>query len=89
MPTYEYECTRCGHRFQQLLTVSDMQLPLKDPCPACAENTITQLMSLTSIGDPLAIGKQRHGPSASIYHEKLECIDRTYGTNTKDQAKGR
>jgi putative FmdB family regulatory protein len=32
MPTYEYECEECGHRFEQLQKMSDD--PLRE-CPEC------------------------------------------------------
>jgi len=34
MPTYEYECTHCGHAFEQSQKMSDE--PLKN-CPKCAK----------------------------------------------------
>jgi len=33
MPTYEYQCTSCGHRFEQLQSIKDR--PLKK-CPRCS-----------------------------------------------------
>lgn len=32
MPTYEYECQKCGHRFEQFQNMNDR--PLKT-CPTC------------------------------------------------------
>ena len=32
MPTYEYQCTKCGHRFDKLQSIKDQ--PLKS-CPVC------------------------------------------------------
>jgi len=32
MPTYEYECTRCGHRFERFQSMTDE--PVKR-CPKC------------------------------------------------------
>jgi putative FmdB family regulatory protein len=34
MPTYEYECRSCGHRFERFQNMSDK--PLKT-CPKCAQ----------------------------------------------------
>jgi putative FmdB family regulatory protein len=32
MPTYDYECTKCGHRFEKFQSMSD---PLVKTCPKC------------------------------------------------------
>ena len=32
MPTYEYECTECGHRFEALQAMSDAS---RRACPVC------------------------------------------------------
>jgi len=32
MPIYEYECEKCGHRFEKIQKYSD---PLLETCPAC------------------------------------------------------
>lgn len=32
MPTYDYECLNCGHRFEQFQKMSDAPLEI---CPAC------------------------------------------------------
>ena len=31
MPIYEYECDRCGHRFEQVMKISESA----PACPAC------------------------------------------------------
>ena len=32
MPLYEYQCTKCGHRFERIQKFSD---PLVETCPVC------------------------------------------------------
>lgn len=32
MPTYEYECTHCGHSFERFQKITDQAL---DKCPKC------------------------------------------------------
>ncbi len=32
MPTYEYECRMCGHRFERIQSITDAPLEV---CPAC------------------------------------------------------
>lgn len=42
MPTYEYRCDACGHRFERLQSFSD------DPvrtCPECGEDAVERLIS--------------------------------------------
>ncbi|MFW6193854.1 MAG: FmdB family zinc ribbon protein [Gemmatimonadota bacterium] len=42
MPTYEYRCDACGHRFERLQRFSD------DPvrtCPECGEDAVERLIS--------------------------------------------
>jgi putative FmdB family regulatory protein len=33
MPTYEYQCKKCGHRFDKLQSIKDQPL---DACPVCS-----------------------------------------------------
>ncbi|MFC1804823.1 FmdB family zinc ribbon protein [Candidatus Omnitrophota bacterium] len=41
MPTYEYECTECGHKFEAFQKITDV--PLKS-CPKCKKK-IRRLIS--------------------------------------------
>ena len=41
MPTYEYQCNACGHRFDELQSFSDA--PLKK-CPQCKKNKLQRLI---------------------------------------------
>ena len=34
MPMYEYECKKCGHKFEEIQTIKEK--PLKD-CPKCGK----------------------------------------------------
>jgi putative FmdB family regulatory protein len=40
MPTYDYECTACGHRFDELQSFSE---PPLTKCPKCKKNKLTRL----------------------------------------------
>lgn len=42
MPTYEYQCENCGHKFEKLQTMSAK--PLKK-CPECKKNKLNKLIS--------------------------------------------
>ena len=41
MPTYDYLCEQCGHRFEQFQSMSDD--PLKK-CPECKKNKLQRLI---------------------------------------------
>ena len=40
MPTYDYECNGCGHRFEELQSFSD---PVLSKCPKCKKNKLNRL----------------------------------------------
>ena len=43
MPTYEYQCGKCGHRFSEFQRIVDP--PIKD-CPKCRrKNCVEQIIS--------------------------------------------
>ena len=44
MPIYEFECERCGRRFEEL--VSDRGVPV--PCPDCGSARVLRLQSSVS-----------------------------------------
>ena len=41
MPTYEYECSNCGHKFEKFQSIT--AAPIKK-CPACGKNTVQRLI---------------------------------------------
>ncbi len=42
MPTYEYQCEACGHRFEQFQSITAE--PIRK-CPACARRKVRRLIS--------------------------------------------
>ena len=46
MPLYEYECSACGHRFEQIQRFSD---PPIEVCPNCGEKKVQKLLSSPAI----------------------------------------
>ncbi len=43
MPIYEYRCTKCEHRFDELVRSDRAQKPA---CPECASKSTERLMSV-------------------------------------------
>ena len=35
MPTYNYECNKCEHLWEQYMTIADREKPTQEPCPKC------------------------------------------------------
>jgi putative FmdB family regulatory protein len=45
MPVYEYECGKCGHRFEEWQKISDKPI---QTCPKCKAKKVQKLISATS-----------------------------------------
>lgn len=41
MPTYDYECTACGHTFENFQSMSSEPIRV---CPACGKETVKRLI---------------------------------------------
>ena len=41
MPTYQYECTACGHEFEELQSMTDAKLT---KCPKCGKKKLARLI---------------------------------------------
>ena len=46
MPVYEYKCTKCGHRFSLLESVSDERSGKE--CPKCGSTDTNRVLSMFS-----------------------------------------
>ncbi len=42
MPTYEYECTSCGHTFETIQSIRDKAL---SRCPQCSKGSLRRLIN--------------------------------------------
>jgi len=38
MPNYEYKCTGCNHKWEDIQTIGNRDLPLAQPCPECKQS---------------------------------------------------
>tara|TARA_R100000152_G_C6738441_1_gene162407 strand:- start:306 stop:599 length:294 start_codon:yes stop_codon:yes gene_type:complete len=50
MPTYEYQCKACEHRFEEFLLMKDRGKPEKKPCPKCGEKQVKQGFFTAPVG---------------------------------------
>ena len=46
MPLYEYECSACHHKWEQIQTFSD---PIVRKCPKCGKSKVKKLLSSPAI----------------------------------------
>ena len=56
MPTYDYLCSKCEHRFEKLCRIADRQDPEKEPCPNCGtENSVSITLTAPSLVSPFRV----------------------------------
>jgi len=44
MPLYEFECNKCEHTFDKVLTIKEMEV-CKPACPQCGSKSVRKLIS--------------------------------------------
>jgi putative FmdB family regulatory protein len=69
MPIYEYECRRCGDRFECLLLKSSPEAK----CPSCQSTDLEQLISLCAVSSEAskeANLSAAHRKTAAVHEEK-------------------
>lgn len=85
MPTYDYCCKKCGYKFDRILKIADMDLPIKEPCPECGETAVERQITLpqNSCIDPFRIdGRIKHNDD---FRETMRYIKKgNPGNNIKD-----
>jgi len=43
MPTYAYECNKCGTKFEKLMTLGAHERSRKPACPDCGSRSVKQV----------------------------------------------
>ncbi len=59
MPIYEYECGKCGNRFEQLIRNAKTDVPTK--CPKCGAAKLEKAFSAFAV----SAAQPKHEPSAA------------------------
>ena len=79
MPTYQYECTKCSYRFEELQGINASPLV---KCPKCSEDTLIRIITggtgflLKGDGWP---GKASRVESSDVYRTQKEAYEGSYG----------
>ena len=56
MPTYEYQCKRCKHAFEDIKRIDDRDAPCSAPCPACKKKSVERGISVPVTGADATVG---------------------------------
>lgn len=56
MPTYEYQCKRCKHAFEDIQKIADRDAPCSAPCPACKKKSVERGISVPVTGADATVG---------------------------------
>ena len=56
MPMYDYSCSACGHKFEQMEKIDNRKDPEKKPCPNCSKNTVEFQIGAPAIADSVRMG---------------------------------
>ncbi len=59
MPFYDYKCGDCGHAFEQMLRIADMEKPTKKKCPSCGKKKVELVVGAPAVCDSVRIGAQK------------------------------
>lgn len=54
MPIFDFECRKCGHKFDLMISNSEKD---KAKCPQCGEMNLKQLLSSFSTASPARAGQ--------------------------------
>ena len=97
MPTYEYHCKACKHRFDEFLMLKDRTKPTRKPCPECGEKEVKQGFFTAPVGGydanlkPQAGFKdiidsiKNNGSVPKKYHDNLDRAANRTGGRLKTQ----
>ena len=85
MPTYDYECTKCGLTFEEDLKIADRKIPTEERCrfPTCG-GEVKQII-VKAAGFAYDNIKTKHSvkpPEVAQLNDRLKDIKSRYPRNT-------
>lgn len=75
MPTYAYKCKKCEHYFEQILKMSERDVPLSQPCSECAG----ELSRTLETGGFISDSKTPMRRAGSEWNDRLKQIKKGSG----------
>ena len=87
MPTYEYHCTACDHRFTLMVRITQMDAPTSEACPSCNEFHVERNFPsiAPTIGDAVRLGIRR--PDEGFKDVLRKIHDANPQSNIKDTSR--
>ncbi len=71
MPIYEYSCENCEDEFEELVSFSEREKPINEPCPSCGEENIRLKVSKGSYHSEDVIYEDPYGRAAQYAQRQL------------------
>jgi putative FmdB family regulatory protein len=80
MPTYEYNCKKCFHRFDRVISMAQRMMPTCAPCPNCSERHVAKSVTMPlGLVDPIRMGRQK---VSSGFNDVLQGIKNAHPGST-------
>lgn len=58
MPSYDYQCSKCNHSFEESYRIADRDTPVGEPCPNCKEvGNVERIIGAPALCSPMAMGR--------------------------------
>ena len=88
MPTYDYQCSECGHTFEETLKIADRNAPCETPCQQDIPQTkhmsikcngeVTQVMHAPYFGyDNIKTRHSQNNKEPTWFKERMEGIKKS------------
>ena len=83
MPTYDYECIKCGYVFEEDLKIADRKIPTKERCrfPTCG-GEVSQVIAAPYFGYDNIKTKHSKIKEPSWFKDRMKDIKKNHPNNT-------
>lgn len=80
MPTYDYVCSNCEHRFEKICRIDSRHDPESEPCPSCnKKNSVSLEVSAPSLMSPFRV--EGLVKPKGDFRERMQQIKKLSGKN--------
>ena len=73
MPNYAFKCENCDHGFDEILNLSDRDIPLTKPCPECNKKKVFRNWGASK---PILMADATLTPTKAMGSQFKEVIDK-------------